>query len=178
MGRYIPPGFVGLERAVLEAAKLLSPAEWEPSKMLLGEAAVWKSLGVRFSAEALEYQLTSKVSRKARAGDPSMALRYALYGEAAYRVRGDLHIGRLNALFLGSHDGEPRVIASRYWATEACEDVFRTGNAIVDGALCPVFLLEETLAEVYAPASSPTEEIQLDRSLPKRMPHAATLCLD
>jgi hypothetical protein len=131
--RYIPPGYIDSEGALLRIAKARNPDRWRPELLHEKETEIYRGLGTRYKADFLEFELREQIPQAEMEGNRAIAERFFDFNDAVYDLRIALHAGDLIAEFCDER-GEFGWIESAGWGGDnALENLLRGDVELKDG---------------------------------------------
>jgi hypothetical protein len=128
--RFYPDGYIGLEQGTLQLAKARNPDDWQTSKMLPGENAVWNRFGFDLNAQFVDLCLFSELKLPFGPARSVLFDRYCSFLEAQSELRRALHRGAIVGEFL-DEGGKWGYLFAAGWGGDAGEIIIGRGIADV-----------------------------------------------
>jgi hypothetical protein len=158
--RYVPPGYVDAEGALLRIAKALHPDRWRPELLHPKEAEIYAGLGTLYKADYLRGYLRSEIPKADLKENAAIADRMYDFEDAVYDLRIALHAGDLVAGYCDER-GKFGWIESTIWGgDQALQALLRGIVTLEDGWVRLILFKIESIGKFIngsrtTPASTP-----------------------
>jgi hypothetical protein len=142
--RYVPPGYIDAEGAILRIAKARHPDRWRPELLHPKEAEIYAGLGapyMSYKADFLIGYLRSEIPQADLKQNAGIAERMYDFDNAARDLRAALHAGTVTAEFVDER-GEYGWIQPTGWGGDEAIEALLRGTVILEGNWRRLILLK------------------------------------